>query len=56
MRHAVRAACALTGRAVKRTSSESRALIVTWSKLHAVRTALGLAATAGFLVLASTLR
>jgi hypothetical protein len=39
---------------IETASSESRALIVRWGKLHAVRTALGLAATVGFLVLAST--
>lgn len=39
---------------IETASSDSRALIVTWGKLHAVRTALGLAATAGFLVLAAT--
>jgi Domain of unknown function (DUF1772) len=38
---------------IENASSESRALIVAWGKLHAVRTALGLAATAGFLALAS---
>jgi len=39
---------------IETASNDSRALIVTWGKLHAVRTALGLAATAGFLVLAAT--
>jgi Domain of unknown function (DUF1772) len=38
---------------VEKAGSESRALIVTWGKLHAARTALGLAATAAFLVLAA---
>ena len=39
---------------IETASSESRALIMRWGTLHAVRTALGLAATAAFLVLAST--
>lgn len=34
-------------------NADSRALIVKWGKLHAVRTALGLAATAGYLLLAA---
>jgi hypothetical protein len=33
--------------------TESRALIVKWGKLHAVRTVLGLAATVGYLLLAA---
>jgi hypothetical protein len=33
--------------------AESRALIVKWGKLHAVRTVLGLAATVGYLLLAA---
>jgi hypothetical protein len=39
---------------VDAASAESRALIVKWGKLHAGRTALGLAATVGYLVLAAT--
>ena len=39
---------------VEEASAASRALIVRWGTLHAVRTALGLAATVGFLVLAAT--
>jgi|SRR5579859_3834880 len=39
---------------IETASSESRALIVRWGKMHALRTALGVAATAGFLILAST--
>src|SRR5581483_7683631 len=38
---------------IEGANAESRALIVKWGKLHAVRTALGLAATAGFLALAA---
>jgi len=38
---------------VEDANAESRVLIVRWGKLHAVRTALGLAATAGYLALAS---
>ena len=37
---------------IETADAGSRALIVKWGKLHAVRTALGLAATAGFLMLA----
>lgn len=39
---------------IEAAGSESRTLIVRWGKLHAVRTALGLVAAAGFLVLAAT--
>jgi Domain of unknown function (DUF1772) len=39
---------------VEQAGAESRALIVKWGAMHAVRTALGLAATAGYLVLAAT--
>ena len=39
---------------IEAASGESRALIVRWGKLHAIRTALGFAATAGFLALAGT--
>jgi Domain of unknown function (DUF1772) len=38
---------------VDEAGAESRALIVKWGAMHAVRTALGLAATAGYLVLAA---
>jgi len=38
---------------IEQANAESRALIIKWGKLHAVRTALGLAATAGFLALAA---
>lgn len=38
---------------VDEAGADSRALIVKWGKLHAVRTVLGLAATAGYLVLAA---
>jgi Domain of unknown function (DUF1772) len=38
---------------IENAGSESRALIMRWGKLHVMRTALGLAATAGFLILAS---
>jgi anthrone oxygenase-like protein len=36
----------------EQASSESRALVVRWGRMHAVRTALGLAATASYLALA----
>jgi hypothetical protein len=35
-------------------NSESRALVVSWGRMHAVRTALGLAATAIYLTLAAS--
>jgi hypothetical protein len=38
---------------IESAGPESRALIIKWGKLHAVRTALGLAATAAYLVLAA---
>jgi len=38
---------------VNEAGAESRALIVKWGKLHAVRTVLGLAATVGYLLLAA---
>jgi hypothetical protein len=38
---------------VDEAGAESRALIVKWGKLHAVRTVLGLAATVGYLLLAA---
>jgi hypothetical protein len=38
---------------VEQANADSRALIGKWGKLHAVRTALGLAATVGYLVLAA---
>jgi hypothetical protein len=38
---------------IEQANAESRALIIKWGKLHAVRTALGVAATAGFLALAA---
>ena len=41
---------------VDEASAESRELIVKWGAMHAIRTALGVAATAGFLVLAATAR
>ena len=40
----------------EQANAESRALIVKWGAMHAVRTALGVAGTAGFLVLAATAR
>lgn len=39
---------------IKNADGELRALIVNWGKMHAVRTALGLAATAAYLALAAT--
>jgi hypothetical protein len=39
--------------AVEDANSESRALVIRWGKLHAVRTALGLASTAVYLLLAA---
>jgi hypothetical protein len=39
---------------IGQASAESRALIVKWGAMHAVRTALGLSAAAGYLVLAAT--
>jgi hypothetical protein len=44
----------LAGCAAENANSETRALVVRWGMLHAVRTALGLAATAVYLFLAST--
>ena len=41
---------------IENADVSSRALITRWGQLHAVRTALGLAATVGFLVLASLAR
>jgi hypothetical protein len=38
---------------IDEAGAESRALVVKWGKLHAVRTALGLAATVGYLLLAA---
>jgi hypothetical protein len=38
---------------VESASAESRALVVKWGALHVVRTALGLAAAVGYLVLAA---
>ena len=38
---------------VEQANAELRTLIVKWGKLHAVRTALGLAATLGYLALAA---
>ncbi len=38
---------------VESASAESRALVVKWGAMHAVRTALGLVATVGYLVLAA---
>jgi hypothetical protein len=38
---------------IEQANAESRRLIIKWGKLHAVRTALGLAATAGYLALAA---
>jgi len=43
----------IDGWAAEDANAQSRALVVQWGKLHAVRTALGIAATAGYLVLAS---
>lgn len=39
---------------IENAGNESRALIVRWGNLHAVRTVLGIAATAGYLELVST--
>jgi hypothetical protein len=39
---------------IERAGPESRALIIKWGKLHAVRTALGIASAAVYLVLAAT--
>jgi hypothetical protein len=39
---------------IEAACGESRALIVNWAKMHAVRTGLGLAATAAYLALAAT--
>jgi Domain of unknown function (DUF1772) len=38
---------------IENADGELRALIVKWGQMHAVRTALGLAATAAYLVLAA---
>ena len=38
---------------IESADGELRALIVKWGQMHAVRTALGLAATAAYLVLAA---
>jgi len=38
---------------IERANAESRALIIKWGKLHALRTVLGLGAAAAFVVLAS---
>jgi hypothetical protein len=38
---------------IESAGPESRAVIIKWGKLHAVRTALGIAAAAGYLVLAA---
>lgn len=40
--------------AVESADDETRALVMRWGKLHAVRTALGLASTAVYLLLAAT--
>jgi Domain of unknown function (DUF1772) len=39
---------------IENAGAESRALIVKWGKLHALRTALGIASAAGYLLLAAT--
>jgi len=39
---------------VEQANAELRTLIVKWGKLHAIRTILGVAATAGYLTLAAT--
>jgi hypothetical protein len=39
---------------IERADDASRALIVKWGRMHAVRTALGLLAAAGFLILAAS--
>jgi hypothetical protein len=39
---------------IENASAQSRAVIIKWGKLHAVRTALGIASAAGYLVLAAT--
>jgi Domain of unknown function (DUF1772) len=38
---------------IDQAGAQSRALIVKWGKLHALRTALGIAATVGYLLLAA---
>jgi len=45
----------ITAWPAERADSQSRALIVRWGKLHAVRTVLGLTAAAGFFILASAM-